>query len=198
MDVIQSHDGRLRVHRYMYSFSFRCVDQFDVLQCISSVKSNAIGSDDLDLLFLKILAPRFLPFYIHLFNTVLTKSTFPDEWKLAKVLPIPKTNNEFRPIAILPFLSKVMKDIIVRQINSYLESYKYLTVRQSAFMKGKSCTTALLNVVENLRLKLDKNSVSFFVLFNRTKAFDIVNHITLLNKLLKLSNSAGNLIFLIC
>ena len=90
-----------------------------------------------------------MPFYTNLFNTVLTESTFPDEWKLAKTLPIPKTNNEFRPIAILPFLSKVMENIIARQINSYPESHKYLTVSQSSFMKGKSCTTALSNVVED-------------------------------------------------
>ena len=70
-----------------YSFSFRCVDQFKVLECISALKSNAIGSDDFDPLFLEVLTPRLLPFYTHLFNTVLTKSTFPDEWKLAKILP---------------------------------------------------------------------------------------------------------------
>ena len=138
-----------------------------------SVKSNAIGSDDLDPLFLKILTSRRLPFCTHLFNTVLTKSTFPDEWKLTKIIPIPKTNNEFRPIAVLPFLSKVMENMIARQINSYLESHKYLTVCQSGFMKGKSCTIGLLNVVEDLRLKLDENSISFLVLLDHTPKLSI-------------------------
>ena len=101
-----------------YSFSFRCVAQFEVLECISVVKSNAIDSDDLDPLFLKVLTPRLLPFYAHLFNTVLTKSTFPDGWKSDKILRIPKTNNEFRPIAFLPVLSKVMENVIAIQINS--------------------------------------------------------------------------------
>ena len=43
-----------------YPISFRCVVQFEVLQCITSVKSNAIASDDLDPLYLKILTPKFL------------------------------------------------------------------------------------------------------------------------------------------
>ena len=48
-----------------------------------------------------------------------------------------------------------MENIIARQINSYSESHTYLIVSQSGFMKGKSCTTALLNVVEDLRSKMD-------------------------------------------
>ena len=90
----------------------------------------------------------------------MTKFTFPDEWKLTKIVPIPKTNNEFRPIAILPFLSKVMENIIARQINIYLESHKYLD-SQSGFMKDYSCTTALLNVVEDTP-KLSIQSITKF------------------------------------
>ena len=65
-------------------------------------------------------------------------------------------------------------------------------------MKVRSCTTALLNVIEDLRLELNENSVAFLVLFDHTKAFDTVDHKILLNKLRKLfnfSNSAGSLIF---
>ena len=73
-------------------------------------------------------------------------------------------DNEFRPIFILPFLSKVMENIMAKQITNYLESNIYFTLRQSEFMKGRSCTTALLNLVEDLSSKLDGNSVVFMVL----------------------------------
>ena len=65
-------------------------------------------------------------------------------------------------------------------------------------MKGTSCTTALLNVVEDLILHRDKNSMAFLVLLDHTKAFNTINRKILLNKLRKLfnfSNSAGSLIF---
>ena len=177
-------------------FSFRCVNQLEVLECLSSVKSNAVGSDDLDPLFLKALSPRLLPHFTHLFNLVLTMSSFPDEWKRSKIILIPKSNNEFRPIAILPFLSKVMENLIARQMNNYLESNNFLSDRQSGFMKARSCITALVDIVDGLRLKLDKNYIPFLVFLDHTKAFDTVDHEILLKKLQKFfhfSNSACGL-----
>ena len=91
-----------------------------------------------------------------------------------------------------------MENIIARQITNYLESQNYFTLSQSRFMKDRSCTTALINVVEDLRSKPDGNSVAFLVLLDHTKAFDTVNQKVLLEKLRKLiyfSNSACNLIY---
>ena len=158
-----------------------------------SVILKALGSDDLDHLFLKALSPKLLPYYTHLFNTFLTKSTFPEHWKLAKILPIPKTNSEF-----LPFLSKEMENIMASQIATYLDSHNYFTLSQSRSMKGRSCTTTFINVVEDLRSKIDGNRVTFLVLLGHTNAFDAVDHKVLLKKFLKLfyfSISACNLIY---
>ena len=134
-----------------YFFSFRCLTQFDVLECISAVFRMQ------SVLMIWILYSWKLwllnLYYTHLFNTVLTKSTFPEHWKQTKILPIPKTHNEFRPIVILPFLSKVMKNIMARKITYYLESQNYFILSQSGLMKGRSCTTAPVNVVEDLRSK---------------------------------------------
>ena len=63
-------------------------------------------------------------------------------------------------------------------------------------MKSRSCTTALVNVVDDLRLKLDENYIAFLVLLDHTKAFDMVDHKILLKKLQTLfhfSNSACGL-----
>ena len=61
-------------------------------------------------------------------------SFFPNEWKQSKIILIPQSNKEFRPIAILPFLSKVMENLIVRQMNDYLEANNFLSDKQSGFM----------------------------------------------------------------
>jgi len=90
-------------------FSFNCVSQCDVLKSILSIKSNATGLDEINPKFLKLILPKILPVITHILNCSITTSTFPKSWKIAKILPIPKSGTEYRPIAILPFLSKVFE-----------------------------------------------------------------------------------------
>lgn len=113
---------------------------------------------------------------------------FPQDWKHAKIIPTPKSNNDFRPIAILPFLSKVIENLMSNQMSKYLNSLGLLSDSQSGFRQGRSCVTALSDVVENLRVKLDDNMVSFLVLLDHSKAFDTVDHTILITKLEKLFN----------
>lgn len=164
-------------------FTFRCVDDAEVLQSILSVKSNAVGMDGIDPTFVKIILPRLLPYITFLFNTVLTKSIFPHGWKMAKIIPLPKQNNEFRPIAMLPFLSKALEHIMADQISIFLDQHKLISENQSGFRKKRSCVTVLIDVVEGLRQKLDDKMTSFLVLLDHSKAFDTVNHNILISKL---------------
>ena len=73
-----------------------------------------------------------------------------------------------------------MENLIARQMNNYLISNNFLSGRQSGFMKARSCTTALVDVVDDLRLKLDENCIAFLVLLDHIKAFDTGDHRILL------------------
>ena len=90
-----------------------------------------------------------------------------------------------------------MENIIARQINNYLVSNNFLSDRQSSFMKVRNCNTALVDVVDDLRLNFDENYLAFLVLLDHTKDFDTVDHEIFLKKLQALfhfSNSAYGLI----
>lgn len=171
-----------------FGFCFRCVDQCEVLESFLTIKSHAVGMDNVNPIFLKALLPKLLPYITHIFNTILTKSSYPSTWKQSKIIPLPKTNNEFRPIAILPFLSKVFENIMFKQMSCYLNDNDLLSDRQSGFRKGRSCVSALLDVVEELREKLDEKMISFLILLDHSKAFDTVVHSILLTKLEKIFN----------
>ena len=61
--------------------------------------------------------------------------SFSDEWKHSKTIPIPKSNNEFKPIAIPPFLPKIMENLLARKINNYLVSNNFLSNKQRDLWK---------------------------------------------------------------
>ena len=87
------------------------------------------------------------------------------QWKKAKIIPVPKSCEDFRPIAILPFISMVLESIIHEQINKFLMHNNILNNLQSGFRKHHSCITALANVVEGIRSELDDNKITFLTLF---------------------------------
>ena len=76
--------------------------------------------------------------------------------------------------------------IMSEQINEYVRSHNILCADQSGFVKGRSCTTVLTDIVENLRADLDNNMICILVLLDHSKAFDTVYHSILLKKLEKL------------
>jgi hypothetical protein len=169
-------------------FSFRNVMPMEVLEACNNIKSNAIGTDFISIKFIKMILPVILPFLTYLLNCCLTKSVFPDKWKYARVVPIPKVTNpkkveEFRPISILPALSKILEILMKNQMLEYLNVNELLGENQSGFRKGHSTATALSKVVEDLTVNIDDGKISILVLIDFSKAFDSIPHGVLLRNL---------------
>lgn len=169
-----------------HQFSFHCFNLVDTVEGFRAIKSNAVGLDGIQPRFMKLILPFIIHHIIHLFNTIVTTSTFPKGWKYAKIIAVPKTDKEFRPIAILPYLSKVFERLLHKQISKHIYNNNLLTDRQSGFRPQHSCTTALTDVVEKIRSDLDNNRITFLVLLDHSKAFDTVEHNVLSLKLAKM------------
>lgn len=178
-------------------FEFKNIIQEDVLKSISDIKSDSVGHDGIHPKFIKIILPYILPQLTHLMNTIITTSTFPLTWKQAKIMPIQKADKNYRPIAILPFFSKVFEKLIHAQMNKHLNEKSILTNRQSGFRPKHSCITTLIDVCEELRSRMDSDMISFLILLDHSKAFDTVDHNILCQKLKHMchfSNTAVKLI----
>lgn len=169
-------------------FNFHCLNLLDVAESFNAVKSNSVGLDDINPKFIKMILPWIIRFVTHLFNTIITTNVFPMEWKHAKIVPVPKAGNEYRPIAILPYLSKVFEHLLHRQIYKYVNDNNLLTDSQSGFRPQRSCVTALSDVIEDIRSNLDERQLTFLVLLDHSKAFDSVHHSILCRKLKKIFN----------
>jgi len=177
-------------------FTFSPVTEAGVLQAISKMSSNAVGSDDIPIRFIKDTLSVTLPVITSIFNASLSSNLFPSAWKSAVVRPLSKTKSpqspsDYRPISILPSLSKCLERLAHQQMYSYLVNNNLISQFQSGFRSLHSTTTALLNVTEDIRRAMDKKLLTILLLFDFSKAFDSVYHPLLLLKLRERGFSRG-------
>lgn len=185
-------------------FAFRHTDVNEISRKILEVQTNATGTDDIPISFVKLLCPFVLPMLAHLFNHIIDTSSFPAAWKKAIVTPIPKSSSpiqpkDFRPISVLPAVSKVLEKVLLGQISEHLNAAEppLLAQNQSGYRKGYSTTTALTKVVHDVYSNLDENRCTVMVLVDFSLAFNCVNHQILRKKLnteFKFTRSACDLI----
>ncbi|XP_058817699.1 uncharacterized protein LOC131681007 [Topomyia yanbarensis] len=178
------------VDRGAPEFRFRLTNIDEICRKIHEIQTNAVGSDGIPISFIKLLCPFVLPLLCHLFNTIITTNTFPSTWKKAIITPIPKTSNpiqpkDFRPISVLPAISKILEKILLSQITEHLESTNppLLANHQSGYRKGYSTTTALTKVTHDIFCSFDRNHGTVMVLVDFSLAFNCVNHRILKAKL---------------
>ena len=119
-----------------------------------------------------------------------TTCTVPKQFKQAVVIPLLKkpgldTNDliHFRPVSNLPFISKVLEKIVLRQLQKHLSDNSLLEMHQSAYRKDHSTETVALIVLDCLLVKADEKLVSLTVLLDLSAAFDTLNHSILLKRL---------------
>ena len=105
----------------------------------------------------------------------------------------PTTNDELRPISILPVLSKLFERLVGWQMSEFANSDSLLHDNISSFRKGHSTTTALLGIRDDIKLAMKKKGVTLMVLADFSKAFDTVCFKTTLKKFYKLGFSKNYL-----
>ena len=161
----------------------------EVASTIANMKNkNSHGSDGMTTRFLKD-SLTVLTFYITMIvNTSIVTGVVPRQWKNAIVCPLYKQGNtlepsNFRPVSLLPVLSKVLEKIVANQLYSYMEENNRFSNSQHGFRKKLSTETALNIIMEEVFKNLDSNEISLLTLCDLSKAFDSVSHELLIEKL---------------
>ena len=119
----------------------------------------------------------------YIFNLSLDTGVYVDDWKRARVIPIYKSVDRrkcenYRPIFMLPIVSKIFEKEVFRQLYGYLSSNSLLSSFQSGFRPKHSTLSALIQLCDDF---LDVR-----------KAFDSINHEILINKMRTFFGVTGN------
>ena len=94
--------------------------------------SKSSGIDFIDTAIVKLVANEILPALTHIINLSISNSIFPTMWKHSKVVPLLKKGDpllakNYRPVAVLPILSKILEKVVFKQIVKYLDDNKLLS-----------------------------------------------------------------------
>ena len=146
------------------------------------------GHDGLSANFIKQISGIISGPLTLIINQSLSTGVFPDRLKIAKVIPIFKKGDNhildiYRPISLLPTVSKLFEKIVFRQLYKYLPENKILFTSQYGFREFHSTELAALELVDRVSQYLDCGKISISVFLDMSKAFDTLDHNILIDKL---------------
>ena len=166
------------------------IEPAEVEQRLSRIKIHkAPGPDGIPNWFLRDAAPLICEPLAAIFNASLREGYFPPIWKSAEVVPVPKCyppvsiQSDLRPISLLPTLAKILESIVGEWLLPFVETT--LDPCQFGCRRGRSTTHALIAVLHAWMSSLDAGGSARALFVDFRKAFDLVNHNILFQKLSK-------------
>lgn len=175
-------------------FTFESFTERDVKKNILSISSNAVGADDISRNMIVPILDIVSPILTHILNHSINTGKFPEAWKQAQIIPVPKKPSplvvsDFRPISILPFLSKILEKLVFQQLSQFLNRHSLLNPLQSGFRPGHSTVTALIKVTDDIRWSMDNKQLTILTLLDFSNAFNTIDHDILVSLLKSLNMS---------
>ena len=170
---------------------FDPVDCLEVAEAIRQLPNKSCAADPVPTSVLKQLADDIAPFLTALFNRSMTEGFVPTAFKTAFITPRLKKPDmnatdvrSFRPISNLSVISKLLERLVARRLLRYLTVNNLLPRFQSAYRPHHSVETAVVKVLADILVAIDRGDLAGLALVDLSAAFDTVDHDVLLQRLL--------------
>ena len=155
---------------------------------LSKLNSTSPGPDGIPFWLYKTCSAQLSLVMSKLVNFSITKGLVPNVWRTAHITPIPKSSPitgpaDYRPISVTPIFARLTEKILVRDFllpHILPQSFK----DQYAFKPTGSTTCALIDLTYRVQMMLEKCKYVRCVFVDFSKAFDVVDHRILLQKLI--------------
>ena len=172
-------------------FHFSTIEDKNTADIIRSLKTKSSCVDDsLSVKLLKSIKTEICSSVTIIINKSIITGIFPDRLKIAKVILILKTGDDtmlenYRPISILPAISKILEKNMFNQLHNYFHTNKLFSKSQFyGFRENHSTQYAALNeLIDRIISSMDTGEIPFNIYIDLSKAFDTLEHSILVKKL---------------
>jgi hypothetical protein len=168
---------------------FDTVNIHAIKAILENQKNTAPGPDQIPWPAIKHLEDDFLEILVKLFNHLLYTGHYPDKWKFAKIIYIPKPGKNhadprsYRPISLLNTIAKLFDKVFLRKIRFFTNNNNIIPSSQYGFRHGRSCPNALLNYTQITVDAFNNRQATITTFLDIEKAYDGVWHDALIYKL---------------
>ena len=171
------------------NFQFSELSEMRILNFVNQMKpKSSYGNDFISNKVLKFIAPTIIQPLKHLINISLKTGYFPEDLKVAKVIPIYKDSDchdfsNYRPISLINSLSRLIESIVCFQLTGFSDACDLFATHQYGFRARHNVTHPLLHFSEKIFQALNEGKISLAIFIDLKKAFDTVDYDILLAKL---------------
>ena len=170
-------------------FEFQCVPPSKISLIIKNMKqTGAQGHDQISTHVLKKFEQVLTPYITKIVNLAIMTSTYPQTWKYGIISPVPKSGDltvdkNWRPVTLLPVMSKILEKVLNEQLNEYMENHRILSPSQHAYRAGKSTETAWADLDARIQKATDNGKYIGLLLVDMSAAFNLVDKQIIVPKL---------------
>ena len=145
-------------------------------------------SDGLNMNMIKSIIQTIKTPFTKICNLSLKSGIFPNQLKVAKVIPIFKSGdkhsfNNYRPVSILPQFSKILEKIFYNRLKGFIDKHEILVESQYGFRNERSTSLALIDLLEQITNAIENKMHTIGIFIDLKKAFDTINHDLLIKKM---------------